>query len=104
MLCRHQLSCVPSVSHGRQAVTPWFLMRSVTANVVSAEILPAARQISGIAPGAAVETYLPLRWARFYHGQVVHQRQRGGNFDVVEEQVTQADDHGNEDVEDIDPW
>ena len=79
-------------------------MRRMTASVVSAEVLPAARQISGIAPGAAVEMYLPLRWARFYNGQVVHQQQRGGNFDVAEEQDSQADDHSVDDVEDIDPW
>ena len=80
------------------------MLRRVTANVVSAEVLPAARQISGIAPGTAVETYLPLRWARFYNGQVVQQQQRGGNFEVAEEQDTQADDHSNEDAEDIEPW
>ena len=98
-MCQYD-TCSKASSNGHS------LRRRVTADAVSAEVLPAARQISAAAPGAAVEAYLPLRWARFFSGQVIQQQQqqRGAGFAMVpEEQVSQqaGDDEAEEDIE---PW
>ena len=77
---------------------------SVTADAVSAEILPAARRITDTMPGTAAVAYLPPRWARMYNGQVLQQEQRGATFSgEPEEPAMQSAEDGQEDADDIEP-